>query len=507
MRAWLRLGIVFGSGLLVFGLGCGESPPRASAFPSTNPAVFGPARPTTAEAASAESFAQAGREAEPVQRPEEKLPLDLGTRKFGEDWPAFLGPLGTSVSRETGIKPWPAAGPRIVWSKSLGDGYGMPSISRGRLFVFDRVGNSARLQCWNSETAAPLWKFEYETQYEDKYGYSNGPRCQPIVDGDRVYLLGSEGMLHCLKASTGEVLWKLDTARQFGIVQNFFGVGSTPIIEQDLLIVPVGGSPPGAELRDFSDLTGNGSGVVAFDKYTGQIRYKFSEELSSYASPVLATINGRRWGFVFARGGLIGFEPGTGREDFFFPWRARILESVNAANPVVVGDQVLISETYGVGSALLKVRPGHADVVWSDLDKGRNKSLLCHWNTPIHHAGYVYGSSGRHTGDAELRCVELATGKVMWSEPGLDRCTLLMIDGHFVCLGEYGKLGLLKVDPERYHEVSRAVLRDPNGVEIPGFGPRPLLPYPCWAAPIVSHGLMYLRGEGRLVCFELIPPG
>src|SRR5262249_26317309 len=147
---------------------------------------------------------------------------------------------------------------------------------------------------------------------------------------------------------------------------------------------------------------GNGSGVVAFDKRTGEVKYQFSDELASYSGPKLATIDNRRWCFLLARGGLLGFQPQTGKLDFHFPWRAQTLESVNAANPVVVGDRVLISETYGPGSALLKVRPGGYDTVWSDLDRRRDKSLQAHWNTPVHHEGYVYASSGRHTENAEL---------------------------------------------------------------------------------------------------------
>jgi outer membrane protein assembly factor BamB len=122
--------------------------------------------------------------------------------------------------------------------------------------------------------------------------------------------------------------------------------------------------------------------------------------------------------------------------------------------------------------------------------------------TPIFHDGYLYGCSGRHTPGAKLRCVELATGKVMWTEPGLTRSSLLMVDGHFVCLGEDGTLRLLKVNPKKYDEVSKVVLRDPK--ETAEDAPS-LLKYPCWAAPVLSHGLLYLRGEGRLVCLELIP--
>jgi len=434
--------------------------------------------------------------------PNAPAPPDLGTRKEGNDWPAFLGPHGDSVSTEKGIlAPWPKEGPRVVWECHIASGYAAPAISRGRLFVFDRIVErtrygDARLRCLNAETGEEQWHFEYPTDYVDKYNYSGGPRCFPIVDGERVYIYGPEGMLHCLRVTDGKVVWKLDTAKDFGVVQNFFGVGSTPVIEGDLLIAQVGGSPPDSADVEFMSLKGNGSGVVAFNKYTGEVRYKVTDELASYSVPVLATIDKRRWCFVFARGGLIGFDPSNGKVDFHYPWRANILESVNAASPVVVGSKVLISETYGPGAALLEVKPGECKEIWTDKNKGRDKSLQCHWNTPIHVDGYVYGCSGRHENNAELRCVELATGKVMWSEPGLSRTSLLLVDGHFICQAEDGLLLLLKVNPKKYDEVSRVELQADEKL---------LLKDPAWSAPIVSHGLLYVRGKDRLVCLELIP--
>lgn len=437
-------------------------------------------------------------------KPGDPLPKDLRTRTSGSDWPRFLGPTGDSISTEKGIvAPWPKEGPRRVWQKALGEGYGMPAISRGRLFIFDRIGNRARLRCWKSETGEELWTFDYPSHYRDLYGYSGGPRCSPVVDGDRVYIYGAEGMLYCLRVEDGKRIWKVDTLADFEVRQNFFGVGSTPVIEGDLLIAQVGGSPkddPARNARHWPK--GADSGIVAFDKYTGKVRYHVTDELASYASPVLATVGGRRWCFVFARGGLVGLEPASGKVDFHFPWRARILESVNASNPVVVGKRVFISETYGPGSALLEIKPGACKEVWSDRDKGiRDKSMRCHWNTPIHVGGYLYGCSGRHANEAELRCIEWATGKVMWRKRGLTRSSLLLIDNHFICLSEDGILRLLKVNPDKYEEVSRVELMRPGA----DGKPEPLLNYPCWAAPILSHGLLYLRGAGRLVCLELIP--
>ena len=127
--------------------------------------------------------------------------------------------------------------------------------------------------------------------------------------------------------------------------------------------------------------------------------------------------------------------------------------------------------------------------------------MQAHWSTAIHRDGYLYGSSGRHDTNAELRCIELASGKVVWSEPDMTRTTLLYVDGYFVCLGERGALRLVKVTPDKYEEVAQATLVDKAGT----FGPAPLLKYPAWAPPVLSHGLLYVRGAGRLVCVELIP--
>jgi outer membrane protein assembly factor BamB len=431
-----------------------------------------------------------------VPVPEAALPKDLRTRTDGEDWPRFLGPTGDSVSREKGIlTSWPKEGPKIVWKMAVGEGYAMPTISLGRLFLFDRTKTTARLRGFESETGKELWEFTYPTQYRDKYNYSGGPRCCPVVDGDRVYIYGPEGMLHCVRAEDGKLIWKVDTPAEYGIIQNFFGVGSTPVVEGDLLLTMVGGSPKGSEDVDFMELKGNGTALVAFDKYTGKVKWKSGAELASYSSPVVVDLGGTRVCLAFCRGGLLALDPITGRERFSFPWRANVLESVNAANPVVVGKRILISETYGPGAALLEWNEDRLQPIWTDQKRGRDKAMQAHWATPIHVDGYLYGCSGRHE-DAEFRCIELATGKVQWSVDDLSRTSFLRVDGHLVVLGEDGFLRLVKIDPTRYVEVAKVRL----GTEV-----EPLLKYPCWAAPILSHGLLYVRGRDRLVCLELIP--
>ncbi len=409
------------------------------------------------------------------------------------DWPCFLGPNFDNIATEKGIiAPWPKAGLGKVWDCPLGIGYAPPVVSAGKLYHFDRFEDNCRLTCRNALTGKLLWQFDYPTNYKDFYGYDPGPRSCPTVDGDRVYIYGPEGMLYCLASHDGKEIWKLDTKEKFHFHQNFFGVGGSPLIHGDFVIVAVGGSEKGPRPVDLRQAKPNGTAIVGIDKKTGQVKYAKGNELSSYSSPIVSTIAGKRTGLYFARGGLLGFDPQTGETAFHFKWRAPLEESVNAANPVVIGDHVFISECYEHGSALLDLKDGKPKEVWTDFDKDKfDKSLMCHWNTPIYHNGFVYGCSGRHDNEADLRCIDLKTGDIKWRQKRTFRCTLLMVDGYFVCLSEYGTLSLIKVNPKKYEEVSKYDV--------------PELQYPAWAPPVLSGGLLYVRGKGKLVCLELNP--
>ena len=427
-------------------------------------------------------------------------PAAIGQGCNDADWPDFLGPGRNGKSTETGLpSEWPPGGPPIVWQKAIGTGYAGPAICNGRLFHFTRFDAAARLSCLDARTGTELWTCDYATNYVDMLGYNNGPRATPVVDGDRVYTFGAEGILQCVRVADGRPLWRIDSTKEFHVVKNFFGVGSTPLVWGDLLLVNVGGSPPDNP-PDLYAARGNvpsdGSAVVAFDKASGKVRWRTGDDFASYASPVPARIAGRDVVIVFARGGLLAIDPAKGETIAQFPWRARLLESVNAASPVVVGDEVFISETYELGSALVRLAGNSFEEVWSDRGRRRDRAMALHWNTPIEHDGYLYGSSGYHSPDAELRCIKWKTGQVMWSERDMGRSTLLLVDGTLVCLSEDGTLRLVRATPDQYDELAKWELTSPDGA--------PLLTYPAWTAPALAQGQLYLQGADRLVCLQLI---
>ena len=357
-----------------------------------------------------------------------------------------------------------------------------------RVFHFGREGGNERLSCLSSSTGDTLWSKEHKVDYADVFGYGDGPRATPLVDGDRVYSYGVRGTLNCYRVSNAEELWNIDTERMLGAEPGMYGFGSTPIIDGDKLLLIAGGGE-GAD--------GTGHGIVALDKYDGALCYSVTADLASYASPQVATIGSRRLCFALVRDGLICFDVDSGEREFHFPWQARVSGCVNAATPVVHENEVFITESYGRGSALLRVKAGGYDVVWRDSPRRRAKAMECHWSTPIFHDGYLYGCSGRHSSEAELRCIDWKTGRIQWSEPTWSRCSLLYADGHLIVLSEHGELSLIKATPNAYEVVASYRSQDDPPT-------RHIIDYPAWAAPAFCDGTLYISGNRELVCLELI---
>lgn len=421
-----------------------------------------------------------------------------------EDWPGFLGPERDGHSSETGLlRAWPDGGPEVLWHREAGEGYAAPAVADGRLFFFERVGDTAQLVALDAATGRELWKSGYPSFYEDAFEYSNGPRAAPLVEGGRVWVFGVDGRLRCHSVEDGKLLWERDTAEDYGVVTNFFGVASSPVIEGELLIVPVGGSPEGDWDIHSGKVEPDGSGLVAFDKSTGKEVWRSVDELASYASPSVRLLRGRRIGVHLARGALLLFEPESGRLLDRFAFRARKVYSVNGATPVVAGDEIFVTESYELGGALLRVtgdgdRP-ELELVWRDPPR-RNQSMASHWATPVLQGGVLYGSSGEKSGTAELRAVRWSDGEVLWSKSGLRRSSLTVAGDLLFVLSEYGELRLVEASAQAYKELAAVELRG----EIEGRN-RELLRYPAWAAPVLSDGVLYLRGKDRLVAVRVAP--
>jgi outer membrane protein assembly factor BamB len=425
------------------------------------------------------------------------------------DWPRFLGPLGKSVSPETNlVASLSSTGLPVVFDIPTGPGYAAPSVSADRLVLFHRKGAEEIIEALDSGNGRPIWRFAYPTTYEDPYGYNNGPRSTPLISSNRVYTFGAEGILTALDLADGHKIWQRNTATEWQIPQAFFGVGSTPILEGNRLLVMVGGQTNSgmAALDPASGKTIWES--VGYRSWQGQPMYGWPEGMrvdwkpwekqASYASPVAATVNGERLVYCLMRQGLVALSPRDGEVRFSRWFRARVDDSVNASDPIAVGNQVFISSAYyKSGSVLLQVAPGNTNFT----EKWRGLSMEMHWSTPILINGNLYGFSGRNEPDAFLRCIDFETGEIRWERderwpkhsstqpPVFGRGSFIFADGKLIALGEGGLLGLFRPDPAKCDEIGRWQV--------------PSLHHPCWAAPVLSNGRLYLRSEDRLVCLNI----
>lgn len=421
------------------------------------------------------------------------------------DWPQFLGKGYDGVAVDAVDQVDWSREPRIVWSIELGDGYGIGSVAGGHYFQADAentraiAGMRERLRCFDLATGQQQWSASEPLEYRDLYGYESGPRSSPTIIGDRVLTFGVAGRLVCRSTSDGAVLWSVDTSERYGVIQNFFGVASAPLVLGETVIVMVGGSPdedqsiaPGRLDR----VSPNGSAVVAFDLASGRERWKCGDDLASYSSPRPIVLGGETLVLVFAREGLMAVDPVRGQVRWRFDHRSQMLESVNAMTPVVDGNRVLISECYQIGSVLLQVVGNAPQVVWQDDVRKREKSLRCHWSTPILFDGFLYGCSGRNEGDSDFRCVEFSSGQVQWIDPRRTRSSVTRVGEHLLVMEERGRLQVLKANPQRMEEIASWNLGRSNRI-------RPSLGYPCWSAPLVLGDRLLVRGDRHVICLAL----
>ena len=391
----------------------------------------------------------------------------------GEDWPNFLGPRRNGISPEVGLlTDWPAEGPPILWEREVGEGYGAPVTADGRLVIIHRIDDEEVVECVDAlDGSKVFWTHAYPTNYVDQYGYNGGPRSSPTIEGDRVYTFGAEGVLTCVDFETGDRVWQRLVNEEYGVRQGFFGAGVAPVIEENLVLLNVGGP--------------DGAGIVAFEKTTGETVWQTSDDKASYSTPIVGTIRGERLAIFHTRVGLLVVEPKTGKERYRYRFRSGNRRSAIAATPVLIDDVVFLSAAYKVGAVALRLAPEGLEEVWKDMNAMQN-----HWATSVYHEGLLYGMDGRHESGSNFRCIEFATGKVLWTaDKGLGRASFVMADGHFFAIGERGDVAVVEVNSKGYVEKARVSVLD----------------HPVWTPPILSHGLLYLRNEGMVKCLNLRP--
>ena len=350
------------------------------------------------------------------------------------DWPGFLGPTRDGHSTETKLNwNWGKEGPPVAWTIDIGKGFAGPVVVGNAVYVFHRIDDEEILSAHSTETGKEIWKYKAPARGTD------GPEATPLVVEGTVYTVGLGAMLTAVKAKNGEKIWSVDLRKLYAPPEGYFGFGAGLLHHNGKILVNVGAK---------------GAGIVAFDAATGKELWKATDDPPSYSTPVLMDIGGVAHAVVFTRTGLAVVNADTGKVLVQKRHRARIDASVNAASPVIANDSIFLSSSYETGGIAWKINGGELEELWSD-----DKSLSCHFETPVRVGEYLYGIHGRVDGGAaSLVCCEFKTGAVKWSEKRFGGAHLIHVDSGLLALTETGELVRFEASEKAYSEKARATV-------------------------------------------------
>lgn len=347
-------------------------------------------------------------------------------------WPAYRGADGDGLAENPPplLETWPAEGPPILYRQPIGAGYAGFVIGGGRAFTIEQRGGREVVTSYDFETGIELWAFDYGARFVERMG-GDGPRATPTLDGDRLYSLGAEGDLYCLKAVDGDEIWHVNILQ--GRTNLQWGMSGAPLIEGDRVYVTNSGL--------------GGDSIMAFDKMTGDEIWTSLPEQQGYASLIMADVAGRRQLINFAAFNLNGIDPDTGERLWAFEWTGP-QNGINVAQPIPVGDdRIFISTGYGKGCAMVQVNASGDTFVTTEL--WSNLNMKNKFNPSILHEGYIYGLD-----EGILVCISVEDGSRQWKGGRYGHGQVLIAGDQLYVLHENGKLSLVAVDPTAHRELA-----------------------------------------------------
>lgn len=389
------------------------------------------------------------------------------------DWPCWRGPNMDGKSAVTGIKTDWSSGLTKLWQidylcqGKANASWSSPVVQGNRLVVTGRDDNNDLVFCINADNGELLWVKSYEADAETNYG--PGARATPFIDDNRVYTFGRSGDLACWMLEDGKLVWKKNV-KDIGGVEPQWGFASSPFVYEDKVIVQGGGSAL----------------VVAYNKMTGDVVWKSMEGDAGYAAFSTVTVENETRLLAFGAKALFLLDLTNGKELSNVPWETNY--GVNATTPVADSNLVFHTASYGMGCQVLEVKKDAFTVKW------KSDVIASQHSDPILIDGYIYGYSGESSGrNGSFKCVELSTGKEIWSTSEISWGTTIYADGHLICFDVKGNLHLVKPNPTEFQKVGeiKKAMED--------------ITNPAWTAPVVANGKLYLRYLQHLICYNLLP--
>lgn len=408
------------------------------------------------------------------------------------DFPQFMGPnrngklAGLTLSDD-----W-SEPPQELWRIDVGEGWSGFAVVNGFAITQEQRGAEECVTCYDIKSGELKWINRVTRRHEDLAAMGKaGPRATPTIDQGKVYITSGTGVLDCLDGGTGELIWTADVPGLVGIEQLksrnsmgleytmensrlMWGRSGSPLIVDDLVIVPAGG----ADGQPDTTCT-----LIAFDKETGQEKWRGGMRMPSYGSPSLATLGGKKQILLMAEDCAVGHDVETGEELWSFNRPGNSNADANCSQVTFVNEeQLILSKGYSLGGELVQVKQEGDKWVATQLHKNP-RVMKTKLTNPIVHEGYVYTLS-----DGYLECTKVDTFERVWKQRGrFGNGQIFLVGNKLLVHSETGTLHLIQATPDGYEELGK--FKTISGI--------------CWNTIAVSGNLVLLRSEREAACFSL----
>jgi outer membrane protein assembly factor BamB len=386
-------------------------------------------------------------------------------------WTQWGGPHRNFTTEASGLRPsWPAAGPKVIWKRPLGEGYSSPSVEGGVLYtMYGRPGQEI-VTAMDSGTGKTLWEHSTPMAFRsDAPDLGNGPYATPLLAGDRLFTTGVNGRLQSLDKKTGKVLWTQMLWTDHGGTNLMYGYASSPIAFRDMVIVPVGGK---------------GKATMAFQQADGKVAWAKGSIPNAYSSPLLINVDGLEQLVQVMDGLVFGLNPHNGDLQWQVPFKADY--GISIATPVwCPGNLLFVSAEYGAGSKMIRLRRNGMQI--EAKEAWTSNRLRLHNGNAMWLDGTLYFTSGGKGSQAILSAVDAASGNIHWQERSIQKATFVWADGKLITLDQDGNLMLANPSPKGFQVAAKAAL----------------LTNLSWTPPVLVGTKLYIRDRKSIMAVDL----
>jgi outer membrane protein assembly factor BamB len=373
------------------------------------------------------------------------------------DWDEWRGPHrdGTLIAEP---KVWPEK-LKLKWKVPVGEGHSSPILAGGSVYVFARKDGQETVYAIDPASGKVRWQQQYPAPYKVNpvaVAHGEGPKSTPVYSNGRLYTLGISGILSSFDAETGKLRWRKEFSKQYKGTSPTAGTATSPLVESGLLITQVGTDDDGA--------------VTAFDVNSGQVKWSWNGDGTSYTSPVVVEAGGMRQLVTQTKTNIVGIDVSSGKVLWKIPFHVQY--EMNIVTPLIYRDTLIFS---GMDKGVMAVRLVRKGDEWTTQEVWRNQEYAMHLNSPVVNGDFVFGFSHKNKG--QLFCLDARTGAKLWAGPprDADNAALLVSASSLIELKNDGELVVAKPSGKSFDVVHRYTVSESQ----------------TWAHPVVlADGLL-----------------